>query len=173
MDNTPVCTYRLQLSASVKLSRVTHLVPYFQALGVSHLHLSPLHTARPGSFHGYDVVSHSSLNPEIGTEADLQDLSDMLASRNMGLILDLVPNHMCIASPLNLQWQDVLENGKDAASARFFDIDWGPPKAQLVNKVLLPVLGAQFGHELEQSAVQVIEHGGVFQLTYGKKIKKK
>lgn len=166
-DSAPVLTYRIQVSRAFDLRRVGDLLPYLHKLGVSHLHLSPLYKAMPGSNHGYDVIDHSCLNPDVGTEEELQKVAEGAQQLQMGLILDLVPNHMCIASAANRQWQDVLENGPSAAAAAFFDIDWGPPKAELVNKVLLPILGAQFGFELERGALEVIEQAGVFVLRYG------
>lgn len=166
-ESPPLFTYRLQVNRDFNLQQACDLLPYLQKLGVSHVHLSPLQKAMPGSNHGYDVIDHSCLNPEVGLEEDLQRLAQGAEQRKMGVLLDLVPNHMCIASDANRQWQDVLENGCSAAAAGFFDIEWGPPKAELANKVLLPILGAQFGFELERGALEVIERGGVFVLRYG------
>ena len=140
---------------------------YFRDLGISHLYLSPLLAAAPGSTHGYDVVDHSRINPEVGSEDDLRALADSLHEAGMGAVVDLVPNHMCIAQPTNKLWYEVLENGEQAAATDFFDIDWGPPKAELAGKVLLPVLGDQFGRELEAGAVKVAFDGGSFHLLCG------
>jgi len=165
----PVATYRLQLSRDVTLLRARELIAYLKGLGISHVYLSPLLAARAGSTHGYDVVDHARLNPDYGTEEDLGSFAAALAEADMGLIVDLVPNHMCIADASNARWNDVLENGQAAASTEFFDIDWGPPKAELAGKVLLPVLGEQFGRELERGAVKVAFDGGTFSLGYGER----
>ena len=139
--SSPSATYRLQVCRSLTLSEVRERVGYLRDLGISHLYLSPLLAAAPGSTHGYDVVDHSRINPEIGSEDDLRALAEALHEADMGALVDLVPNHMCIAHPSNQLWYEVLENGEQAAATDFFDIDWGPPKAELAGKVLLPVLG--------------------------------
>ena len=97
--------------------------------------------ARPGSPHGYDVTDHSRFNPEIGDDASFSVFPRRCRATDMGLIADVVPNHMCITHPSNVWWWDVLENGPSSPFARYFDIDWHPPKEELVNKVLLPMLG--------------------------------
>jgi (1->4)-alpha-D-glucan 1-alpha-D-glucosylmutase len=161
----PTATYRLQLSSALTFADAAALVPYLAELGVSDLYASPIFTARPGSVHGYDVIDHGELNPELGGEAGLELLVEALRAHGLGLLLDLVPNHMCIAGDLNRRWLDVLENGPGAASARFFDIDWRPPKAELVGKVLLPVLPKQYGEALERD-LSVAFADGRFQLAY-------
>src|SRR5688572_13951557 len=110
-------TYRLQLHAGFPLSAARELVPYLSRLGISHLHCSPLLQARRGSLHGYDVVDPARLDPELGTEADLEALHWELASRGMGIVLDIVPNHMATSSE-NPAWDDVLANGPASAFAR-------------------------------------------------------
>jgi (1->4)-alpha-D-glucan 1-alpha-D-glucosylmutase len=142
-------------------------VPYLHALGISHVYASPLLAARSGSKHGYDVVDHSRINPELGDEEDLTALGQALAERRMGLIVDVVPNHMCISDAANIRWRDVLENGPGSAFNNFFDIDWGPPKPELLGKVLLPILGEQFGRELETGALSVRFVEGAFVLRDG------
>jgi (1->4)-alpha-D-glucan 1-alpha-D-glucosylmutase len=164
---TPTATYRLQVSRGLTLARARALVDYLRELGVSHLYLSPLLAATPGSTHGYDVIDHSRVSPDLGTEEDLQSLAGALHEADMGAVVDLVPNHMCIADVGNRQWNEVLEYGEEAAANEFFDIDWGPPKAELAGKVLLPVLGEQFGRELEKGAVKVAFEDGAFHLEYG------
>jgi (1->4)-alpha-D-glucan 1-alpha-D-glucosylmutase len=118
--------------------------------------------ARPGSLHGYDVTDHTSFNPEIGTEEEFQEFAQQLKQRGMGLIVDVVPNHMCVTDPSNARWWDVLENGPGSRFSRYFDIDWNPPKAELTNKVLLPVLPDQFGLVLENQQIRLIYLGGSF-----------
>ena len=163
----PVCTYRLQFNKDFNFRDATALVGYLDALGVTDLYASPFLMARPGSMHGYDVVDHSRLNPELGTESDFDALAAALRARGMGLLMDVVPNHMCIASDANHWWNDVLENGRSSPYAPFFDIDWHPPKAELDEKILLPVLGRQYGRVLEGSEISIGYAGGAFQAHYG------
>src|SRR5713226_6362628 len=154
--NTPSATYRLQFNRFFTFQDATALAGYLEELGVSDIYASPFLMARPGSLHGYDVTDHTRFNPEIGDEQSFLGLSDELRRRNMGMIADVVPNHMCITNPSNLWWWDVLENGPSSPFARFFDIDWHPPKQELANKVLLPVLGNQFGRVLENQEIKAI-----------------
>jgi (1->4)-alpha-D-glucan 1-alpha-D-glucosylmutase len=107
----PRATYRLQLHAGFGFAHASALVPYFDALGVSHLYVSPLLRARAGSSHGYDVVDHDALNPELGTRAEFDALVDALHTRGMGLLADIVPNHMGVLGGDNAWWLDALENG--------------------------------------------------------------
>jgi len=136
-------TYRLQLTRQFPFAAARALVPYFEQLGVSHLYLSPVLAARPGSQHGYDVIDHSRLNAELGTEDDLRALATELHARKMGIILDMVPNHMS-ASEDNPYWDDVLQRGRSSRYAEWFDIDWAAPHAE--GKVILPLLGAELDH---------------------------
>jgi (1->4)-alpha-D-glucan 1-alpha-D-glucosylmutase len=138
MKRVVTATYRLQLTRSFPVARARELVPYFERLGVSHLYLSPVLAARTGSQHGYDVVDHARINPELGTEDDLRALADDLHARGMGILLDIVPNHMA-ASAENPYWDNVLERGRSSRYADWFDIEWDAPRAQ--GKVVLPVLG--------------------------------
>src|SRR5436305_13752014 len=108
----PICTYRLQFNKDFTFRDAAAIVPYLDALGVSDLYASPFLAARPGTVHGYDVIDHGRLNPEVGTEADLDTLAAGLQARDMGLLMDVVPNHMCIATSANRWWNDVLENGR-------------------------------------------------------------
>jgi (1->4)-alpha-D-glucan 1-alpha-D-glucosylmutase len=107
----PVSTYRLQLNRDLGFARARTLVGYLAELGIGACYLSPLLEATPGSNHGYDVVDHGRINPELGTEAELVAFAGDLSSRGMGVILDVVPNHMCVAGSRNRWWLDVLENG--------------------------------------------------------------
>ena len=162
----PGCTYRLQLNKSFNFRDATALVDYLDALGATDVYASPFLAARPGSTHGYDVIDHSRLNPEIGTEGDLDALVAALQQRGMGLIMDVVPNHMAIASTDNGWWNDVLENGRSSPFAAFFDIDWHPPKTELHEKVLLPVLGEQYGRVLENQELAIEYENGAFYTRY-------
>ena len=158
---TPTATYRLQLRREFALEDARAAIPYLRLLGISDLYLSPLYTARPGSIHGYDVVAHG-LNPELGDETTLGDFLDSAAAAGLGVVLDVVPNHMCVSTDANVQWMDVLEDGRQAASALQFDIDWEPPKPELVGKVLLPFLGEQYGHVLEGGLKLGFDQGRFF-----------
>ena len=102
------------------------MIPFLAALGISDIYASSYLAARPGSTHGYDIVSHNNLNPELGTEAEYRALVAALQAHGMGQILDVVPNHMGIAGGANPWWNDVLENGPGSIYAEFFDIDWDP-----------------------------------------------
>ncbi|MBR0654627.1 malto-oligosyltrehalose synthase [Plastoroseomonas arctica] len=144
----PRATARLQFHAGFTLHDAVPLVPYFARLGISHLYASPLLTARPGSTHGYDIVDHSRINPELGGEPALERLVQALHAHEMGLILDIVPNHMGVGGSDNAWWLDVLEWGRQSAYAGFFDIDWNPPDASLRNRLLAPFLGAPYGAAL-------------------------
>src|SRR5262249_44099848 len=120
----PVATYRLQFHAGFTFRDACRLVPYLHDLGISHAYASPYLKARPGSTHGYDIINHELLNPEIGTEEDYADWVTTLHAHKMGQILDTVPNHMGIIGNENPWWNDVLENGPASPYAGFFDIAW-------------------------------------------------
>lgn len=149
----PRATYRLQLHRGFTFADAAALVDHLAALGVSHLYASPFLKARPGSTHGYDIIDHESLNPEIGSEEDLAALCDKLAAHGMGLVLDHVPNHMGVGGKDNAWWLDVLEWGETSPYADYFDIDWESRRADLRGKVLLPVLGDQYGLVLERGEI--------------------
>jgi (1->4)-alpha-D-glucan 1-alpha-D-glucosylmutase len=151
----PASTYRLQMHAGFGLADALRLVPYLASLGVDALYLSPIFAAVPGSAHGYDVVDPNRVNPELGTEEDLRALAGAARAHGMGLVLDIVPNHMA-ASADNRWWWDVLKHGRDSEFAGFFDIDW---EAQ-DGRVLLPVLGAPLVEVLEAGELEVGRHEG-------------
>jgi (1->4)-alpha-D-glucan 1-alpha-D-glucosylmutase len=161
----PVATYRLQLNTTFQFGQAAALVDYLDGLGITDAYVSPLSMARAGSNHGYDVIDPGRLNPELGSDDDFRRFAAELRSRQMGMLLDVVPNHMCIATSDNWRWRDVLENGPSSAVARFFDIDWRPPKPELAGKVLLPVLGEQYGRMLE-SGVSVAYADGAFDVVF-------
>jgi (1->4)-alpha-D-glucan 1-alpha-D-glucosylmutase len=162
----PTATYRVQLNSRCSFRAIEAAVPYMYKLGISDLYASPFLQSRPGSNHGYDVVDHSAINSEIGTIDELRSLRSVLREHDMGLIADVVPNHMSNDPHLNAWWQDVLENGPSSAYATYFDIDWMPLKPDLANKVLLPVLGDQFGKVLEDGQLAVRYGDGTFWLEY-------
>jgi (1->4)-alpha-D-glucan 1-alpha-D-glucosylmutase len=152
----PRATYRLQLNRDFTFARATAIVPYLAALGISHCYISPCLKARPGSMHGYDIVDHNSLNPEIGSPEDFDRFVDALHRNSMGLILDIVPNHMGVMGSDNAWWLDVLENGESSIYAGFFDIDWHPLKDELDGKVLIPVLHDHYGAVLESGELKLV-----------------
>jgi (1->4)-alpha-D-glucan 1-alpha-D-glucosylmutase len=162
----PVCTYRLQFNRQFTFTQARDLVPYLHELGVSDAYASPYFQARPNSLHGYDITDHNKLNQAIGSRADYDAWISELHKRGMGQVLDFVPNHMGIGEPQNTWWQDVLENGPSSTYASYFDIDWQPLKTDLQDKVLLPILGDQYGRVLERGELQVRFDAGVFTLHY-------
>jgi (1->4)-alpha-D-glucan 1-alpha-D-glucosylmutase len=151
----PVATYRLQFNRDFTFAQATELIPYLAALGISHCYASPYLRARPGSTHGYDIIDHNSLNPEIGTPEDYDRFVSTLHEHGMGQLLDIVPNHMGVMGSDNAWWLDVLENGRASTYAEFFDIDWDPLKDELQGKVLVPVLGDQYGTILDRGELKL------------------
>ena len=159
----PVATYRLQLRAGVDFTAVEAILPYLARLGVSHLYLSPIWRAAPGSGHGYDVVDPNTIEPEIGGEAGFRQLAEAAEAAGLGIILDHVPNHMGIG-PGNAWWWDVLAEGEASAYAAHFDIDWqasGNP-----GRVLLPVLGRPYGETLAAGELEAVATDDGFELRY-------
>ncbi|MEW2486386.1 malto-oligosyltrehalose synthase [Streptomyces sp. NPDC048411] len=154
---TPTATYRLQLQPDFPFSAAGHAVPYLAALGVSHLHLSPVLEAVPGSRHGYDVVDHSRVRAELGGEAGLRQLAATAREHGLGLVLDIVPNHMAAVPRHNRALWEVLREGPESPYARWFDIDWAAGDG----RVLLPVLARRIGDEMERFQVdgEVLRHG--------------
>jgi len=123
----PTATYRLQFNHRFTFRDATSILPYLHELGISDCYASPYFMAKRGSLHGYDILDHNQLNPEIGTEEEYRQFTQALKKYGMGQILDIVPNHMSIAGNENSWWMDVLENGPVSIYADFFDIDWNPP----------------------------------------------
>ncbi len=164
----PRATYRVQLNREFPFAALTKLVPYLSALGISHVYCSPYLRARPGSRHGYDIVDHRLLNPEIGTVEDFGDLIQTLTQHGMSHLCDVVPNHMAVMGKDNAWWMDVLENGPSSAYADYFDIDWAPHDPDLLGKVLVPVLGDPYGKVLERGDLHVAYEpdAGTFAVSY-------
>jgi (1->4)-alpha-D-glucan 1-alpha-D-glucosylmutase len=163
LPRIPVSTYRFQFNPHFVFSDAMDLVPYLNDLGITDIYASPCFKARKGSTHGYDITDPNTLNPELGGEKGFNGLAAELKKYGMGLILDIVPNHMCIEDKENVWWMDVLENGPSSLYANFFDIDWHPVKPELENKVLIPVLGDQYGAVLENQELNLAyERGGFF-----------
>jgi len=167
-SNIPLATYRLQLNRDFTFAQATAVVPYLSALGISHCYISPCLKARPGSLHGYDIVDHNSFNPEIGTAEEFDLFVETLHQHGMGLILDIVPNHMGVMGSDNSWWLDVLENGESSVYACFFDIDWHPLKEELDGKVLVPVLHDHYGAVLESGELKLAfrQERGEFDIAY-------
>jgi (1->4)-alpha-D-glucan 1-alpha-D-glucosylmutase len=162
----PVTTYRLQFNRDFRFPEARDLVPYLTELGVTECYCSPYLKANPGSRHGYDICEHGRLNPELGSEADYEAFCSTLQAHGLGHIVDFVPNHMAADPRSNPWWRDVLENGPSSPFADFFDIDWDPIKPELKDKVLLPVLGDQYGRVLERGELQVRLQDGALHLWY-------
>ena len=155
MIQVPRSTYRLQFNRSFTFAQAAEVVPYLAELGISHCYASPYLRARPGSMHGYDIIDHHHLNPEIGTPEDYDRFIRALRQHGMGQILDIVPNHMGVMGSDNAWWLDVLENGEASSYADFFDIDWEPLKDELQGKVLVAVLADQYGTVLERGDLKL------------------
>ncbi len=165
LSRIPLSTYRVQLSRDFGFDDARRLVSYLQLLGTTDLYASPLTQARPGSTHGYDVTDPTRLNSELGTEGAFQELAAELRSKGMGLLLDIVPNHMAVSSA-NPWWMDVLEKGPKSAFARCFDIDWSGPTKALQNKILLPILAQPYGQTLENQELTLSFAEGGFWVNY-------
>src|SRR5262245_21167592 len=160
-----LATYRLQLHAGFPLSRARDLVAYLARLGVTHLHLAPVLTARTGSTHGYDVTDPGQLNPALGDEEMFERLVAALRGHAMGLVLDIVPNHMA-ASPENWRWEDVLAHGPSSPYARWFDIEWRVGEPELHSRVLLPILGDARPRVLARGELVVVFAGCELRVRY-------
>ena len=148
-------TARLQFHKDFTLDHAVDLVPYLHQIGISHIYASPLLRSRPGSTHGYDIVDHRTINPELGGEPALRRLMAVLRQHAMGLILDIVPNHMGVGGADNAWWLDVLEWGRASPYAEFFDIDWDPPDASLRGRLLAPFLGKPYGECLDAGELRL------------------
>lgn len=153
--NIPRATYRLQFNHRFTFNDAQRIVPYLARLGISHVYASPLLKARPGSMHGYDVVDHSQLNPELGSREEFDGFVRTLHEHGLGLIVDIVPNHLGVMGDDNVWWLDVLENGPAARYAFYFDIDWRPNRASMRDRILVPVLGDSYGVVLERGELQL------------------
>ncbi len=164
---SPEAVYRLQFHAGFTFQDAARLAPYLHDLGISHVYASPYLKARPGSTHGYDVLDHRLLNPEIGGEPAYAAYIEALRLHDLGQILDVVPNHMGIVGNENEWWNDVLENGPSSPYANYFDIAWqASPRPALRDRVLLPLLGEPYGQVLEAGQIQLRYESGAFTLHY-------
>jgi (1->4)-alpha-D-glucan 1-alpha-D-glucosylmutase len=158
----PTATYRLQMRGSMTFEAAAEIAPYLRRLGISHLYLSPIFEAAPGSTHGYDVTDCNKLDPLLGGDRGFETLCAALEQQNLKSIVDFVPNHMAV-TPDNRWWNDVLEWGQEARHAHHFDIDWSQPK------LLLPVLAGSYGEALAAGEFRIVFDGraGIFHCGYG------
>src|SRR5215469_14165777 len=164
--NIPLATYRLQFNASFGFRDAISVLDYLRDLGISHVYASPILASRRGSGHGYDIIDFSRINPELGGKEAFTDFQKALEERGMGLLLDIVPNHMA-ANSENRFWMDVLEYGPDSPFASYFDINWWPPSKRLENKILLPFLDRPFAEILDAGDLRLSCEDGKFLVRYG------
>ena len=153
---TPRATYRVQFRREFAFDDAAKLAGYFSLLGISHLYASPILTARAGSPHGYDVVDHERINPELGGESGFRVMAETLRAQNIGIVLDIVPNHMAVGGADNAWWLNVLENGRASSFAHYFDINWDVTDPMLRGRVLIPVLGNSYGDTLKAGDVKLL-----------------
>ncbi len=165
MPRPPSSSYRLQLHSAFNFDDAAKVAGYLKGLGISHVYCSPYLQAVSGSMHGYDVVDPQAVNAELGGEEGQARFSSALEALDMGQVLDIVPNHMA-AGQENAYWWDVLENGPSSRFAAWFDIDWNSAEVKLQNKVLIPVLGDQYGRALSAGEIKINFDGRSFQLRY-------
>lgn len=165
LNDQPMATYRLQFNHDFRFTDAQTLVPYFSRLGITHVYASPVLRAREASTHGYDVVDPKTVNPNLGNETDLTNLVTDLRKFGLGLILDIVPNHMA-ASIENPYWRDVLTYGPSSPFARWFDIDWRMPDPEMWGRVLVPVLGEPRSRVLKDDQIRVVWSDGRFLVQY-------
>src|SRR5665647_781087 len=156
----PIATYRLQLTAGFDFDAAAAIIPYLKSLGITHLYASPFMKSRAGSTHGYDIVDHTKLNPELGGEDGFERLSRALKQHDVGLILDFVPNHVGVHFADNPWWLDVLEWGPASPHAVSFDIDWELLPYRARGGVLLPIIGTSYGEALEKGEIELRYEAG-------------
>ncbi len=156
----PIATYRVQLTGDFGFAQAQKLLPMLQAAGITDLYASPIFQARTGSTHGYDVTDPSRVSADLGGETAFQELTADLQRRGMGLMIDIVPNHMA-ASAQNPWWTDVLENGSGSRFSVFFDVQWGPAGEAREDKIFIPILGSPYGTVLEnrEFSIEITEAG--------------
>lgn len=162
----PTAAYRLQLHSGFTFEDVRRRLQYFEQLGVSHLYFSPIFRAAPGSTHGYDVLDHSEINPELGGLAGLYELGEEMLQRGLGLIQDFVPNHVGLAGGVNPRWQDVMRYGPASRWASYFDIDWQAQPHMRTGVLVYPTLGKPFGEVLESGELRLVLNEDDFALQY-------
>jgi (1->4)-alpha-D-glucan 1-alpha-D-glucosylmutase len=166
LNRIPIAAYRIQLRPNFSFDQLRELLPYFNSLGISDLYLSPLFRAREGSTHGYDVVDHGQIEPAFGGEEAFVRMAEEARAAGLGILLDVVPNHMGVNDSGNRHWLDVLENGEGARYADFFDIDWDAIPLNLKHRVLQPVLGKPLGATLEDGELKIAYDDHRLQVAY-------
>ena len=164
-SHVPSSTYRIQLNREFRFADAIKVLDFLHELGITDLYLSPVLASRKGSNHGYDVIDPTRIDPDLGSEEEFTALQTELQNRDMGLLLDIVPNHMA-ASAENPWWMDVLENGAQSAYAAFFDVDWNSYAPGLQGRILLPILGRSFGEALDSGELKVVYYDGRFFTQY-------
>jgi (1->4)-alpha-D-glucan 1-alpha-D-glucosylmutase len=162
----PVSSYRLQLGQGVGFREAARLVPFLADLGITECYCSPILEARSGSLHGYDVCDHGRLSGELGGAEGFAELAEAARAREMGLLVDFVPNHMAADASANPWWRNLLENGPSSPYASYFDVDWDPVKPELKGRLLLPILGDQYGVTLEDGCLRLVLDSGAIRLFY-------
>lgn len=161
-----IATYRLQMHSGFTLDGAAAILPYLCDLGISHCYCSPILQAAKGSTHGYDVLDHTRVNQELGGEEAFHRLAESLRSHQLGMLLDIVPNHMAIGGRESVWWWDVLENGQASRYAPYFDVEWLPPESKLHHMVMVPILSDHYGRVLDKGEIRVVRHGGSFTIQY-------
>src|SRR6185503_19119633 len=165
MKRIPCATYRLQFNRGFTFQQAREILDYLRELGISDVYASPLFQAGPDSTHGYDTCCFGKINPNIGSAGDFDCFTSELKARDLGLLLDLVPNHMS-ATLSNPWWFDVLENGRASRYAQFFDVDWNAKNPALRGKVLLPVLEDDYRKVLEAGKLKLERENEKFFIAY-------
>jgi (1->4)-alpha-D-glucan 1-alpha-D-glucosylmutase len=166
----PGATYRLQLGPHFTFREARALVPYLRELGITDCYLSPILEPCAPDSPGYDVADHGQVSRALGGEPEYRALTDTLRAHGMGVLVDIVPNHMGISRGRNAWWQDVLESGSASPFAAFFDIEWEPPKPELKNRILLPILEDHYGRVLERQDLRLKYEDGAFRVRYGEAV---
>lgn len=164
-SHVPSSTYRIQLNQGFRFNDAIRILDYLHDLGITDLYVSPVLASRKGSNHGYDVIDPTRIDPDLGTEDEFAALQSELQSRGMGMLVDIVPNHMA-ASAENPWWMDLLENGSQSAFAAYFDVDWNSYSPGLQGRILLPILGRPFGEALESGELKLVYNDGRFFIQY-------
>jgi (1->4)-alpha-D-glucan 1-alpha-D-glucosylmutase len=169
VGSAPRATYRLQFHKGFPFSAGRDLAPYLRELGISHVYASPILTARAGSMHGYDVVDYDAINPELGGEAGFDEMAQVLRGHGIGIILDIVPNHMAVGGADNKLWLDLLKRGRGSEYADWFDVDFDCPDPELRGKVHAPFLGTPYGEALASGALSLIARADAegYAIAYG------
>ena len=163
----PRATYRLQFHKGFPFSAGRDLAGYLAELGISHVYASPILTARAGSMHGYDVVDYDAINPELGGEDGFEQMAAALRSQGIGIILDIVPNHMAVGGADNRLWLDLLKHGRGSAYATWFDVDFDCPDPGIAGKVHAPFLGEPYRQVLEAGDLRLVIHDGGYAIAHG------